>query len=106
MIKNLTPHALTLVSETGTETFPSEGLARCAQATQSAGDHEGIPLVNTVFGAVDGLPDPEPGVLYVVSALVRAAVPSRTDVASPGDLVRDSAGAVIGCRCLVVNPIA
>ena len=68
-----------------------------------AGEFEGIPLARTAFGAVEGLPGPVEGVVYVVSALVRSAVPGRCDVTSPGDLVRDSEGRVVGCRGLVVN---
>lgn len=69
---------------------PSGSVARCA-------------ATSTPAGAVEGLPDPSTGILFIVSALVRSAVPARADVASPGDLVRDAAGAVIGCRNLVVN---
>jgi hypothetical protein len=68
-----------------------------------AGVAGAIPLVSVSYGKVEGLPEGVPGTLFVVSALVRAAVPDRTDVASPGDLVRDEKGAVIGCRNLVVN---
>jgi len=59
--------------------------------------------VTTSYGRVEGLPEPETGVLYLVSAVVRAAVPGRADVASPGDLVRDGEGNVIGCRHLILN---
>jgi hypothetical protein len=34
---------------------------------------------------------------------VHAGVPHRRDVASPGDLVRDGGGIVVGCRNLIVN---
>ena len=79
-------------------------MARCAQSNSPAGEFEGIALVAPSFGAVEGLPEPQEGVLFLVSALVRAAVPSRHDVASPGDLVRDPEGRVVGCRNLAVNP--
>lgn len=62
-----------------------------------------MPLSRTSYGAVEGLPEPKAGVIYIVSALVRAAVPGRLDVASPGELVRDAAGAVVGCKGLSVN---
>ena len=42
--------------------------------------------------------------IYIVSGLVREANPSRTDLYSPGDLIRDSAGQPIGCMGLVGNP--
>jgi hypothetical protein len=67
------------------------------------GEHDGLPLYQAEFGEVEGLPEPAEGVLYVVSMLVRQAVPERTDVASPGELVRDEQGRVIGCRGLNVN---
>mgnify|MGYP003348687737 CR=1 FL=1 len=98
---NLTPHPIVVV---GGPTIPPSGtVARCATVSRSAGEHQGVALVRATFGEVVDLPDPEEGVLLVVSALVRAAVPHRGDVASPGDLVRDGSGAVIGCRNLVVN---
>lgn len=104
-ITNLTPHTLTiLVSDDETRSIPPSGtVARCSASSTPAGDHDGIPLARTSYGAVTDLPEPQDGVLYVVSGLVRAAVPSRTDVASPGELVRDPDGRVIGCRNLVVN---
>lgn len=103
-ITNLTPHTLNVILPNGTcRAIPSSGVARCAQTSVSAGDHDGIQLVHTQYGTVTGLPEPIAGVLYVVSALVRAAVPERMDVASPGDLVRNDAGAVIGCRNLIMN---
>ena len=100
-LRNLTPHAIVLVN--GPTLPPSGSIARCASSSTPAGEHGGVALVRTVFGAVEGLPEPEAGVVFVVSALVRAAVPHRSDVASPGDLVRNEAGAVVGCRNLVVN---
>jgi hypothetical protein len=103
MIINLTPHTLNLPGMT----IASSGVARCATVSVSAGSVEDmgvvVPLYRTTYGEVVGLPGPVEGTLYVVSALVRSAVPNRTDVASPGELVRDSSGVVIGCSGLVVN---
>jgi hypothetical protein len=103
-IKNLTPHALNIVTPEGVVTVaPSGMVARCSTTVTPAGVVNGIPLTRTVFGAVVNLPDPVDGILLVVSALVRGAVPERGDVASPGELVRDEAGQPVGCRGLVVN---
>ncbi len=103
-IINLTPHAINVVTGTGTVTLPPSGaVARCATASAPAGEHEGIALARTTYGEVVGLPAPVAGTLFVVSALVRTAVPHRADVASPGDLVRDAAGQPTGCKGLVVN---
>ena len=105
-ITNLTPHALNIVLLSGEiQTIaPSGNIARCSTTAVVVGECNGIPLSTVSYGNVVGLPEPEAGTLYVVSALVRSAVPGREDVASPGDLVRDPAGAVIGCKGLVVNP--
>ena len=110
---NLTPHAVVIV---GLTKVPRSGtFARCATSTSPAGEVDGVKLFRTEYGAIEivdaetkeilrlGLPDPVPGVILIVSALVRAAVPHRTDVASPGDQVRDEAGNVIGCRHLIVS---
>jgi hypothetical protein len=101
MIKNLTPHAIVIV---GGPTFVPCGIvARCAQISAPAGEFDGVPLTSVAFGDVENLPAPEAGVLLIVSALVRTAFPNRTDLVSPGDLVRDAKGVVIGCKSLVVN---
>lgn len=103
-IINLTPHEINVV---GGAAFPPSGtVARVATVTESYGSRDGVPLTTQRFGEVTGLPDQEPGgPLYVVSAMVRMAVPHRGDVASPGELVRDASGAVIGCASLVVNDL-
>ncbi len=98
-IVNLTPHSLNVVDVDGNvHEFVSVGLARCQTTSVQVGTEEGFALTRTVYGEVEGLPEPAPGTLYVVSALVRLAVPSRTDVVSPGELVRDANKAVVGCR--------
>jgi len=98
---NLTPHPIDIV---GLAAIPPSGaVARCAVTSVLFGGHGGAVLIRATYGAVVGLPDPLPGVMYLVSGLVRAAVPTRDDVASPGDLVRDSDGNITGCKNLVVN---
>ena len=99
MIVNLTPHALTLLNESGAVVAnipPSGEVARVKTARQRIGDHEGVPLFTTEFGEVEGLPAPQDGTIFVVSGLVRSAVPHREDVFSPGQLVRDDKGRPTG----------
>lgn len=52
------------------------------------------------LGEVVGLPGRSPGMLYLVSTMVADAASYRDDLVVPGDLVRDEAGKVIGCRGL------
>jgi len=104
-IINCTPHELKLFRPDGsvvTIPKPSGPAARVAATNTVVGEVDGIPLFRTVFGAVENLPAEEAGVIVVVSALVRAACPARTDLASPGELVRDAGGNVTGARGLVV----
>lgn len=113
MIKlvNLTPHAINLIVPDGNggETLivvpPSGAVARCAVTRRVAyliETPEGfkIPVNHTSFGEVEGLPDPEPGVAYIVSTLVAQAARERSDIYVVDDTVRDEAGRIVGARAL------
>lgn len=104
---NLTPHPITV----GTVTLPPSGtVARVAVSRQQVGvipleDGSAIPVFETRYGEVSGLPLPEDGTILIVSAMVRThpSLCDRLDVASPGNLVRDSAGQIVGCDGLDFN---
>lgn len=102
---NLTPHTVNILSsdESVVNVPPSGAVARVATLSKKVGSLEGIDLFAQEVGEVQGLPAPEAGKLFVVSAMVRLAHPERKDLASPGELVRNSAGQPVGCRGLVVN---
>ena len=97
---NLTPHAIT-VGERVIE--PSGTIARCHETTEPAGQIDGIEMIYRTYDQVINLPEIELGVVYIVSHLVRIAVPDRPDVVSPGDVVRDGAGRIIGCTNFIMN---
>ena len=100
MIINLTPHPVTI----GTVTIPPSGeVARVDSTECPAGDFGGIPLITSSFGEVTGLPDPQGDTLYIVSGMVRSAVPTRNDIASPSGLIRNDSGQVVGCSHLTIN---
>lgn len=103
---NLTPHDVNVVKADGQiVTFPRSGnVARCAQTRKDVDLIGGIIISVVKFGDVQDLPDPQFGVWFIVSALVRDAVPHRKDLLSPGTLVRDDAGNITGCRGFDVNP--
>jgi len=108
-IVNLTPHALRISTAGGVLVLePSGAVARCAEQRENALPLRvgGVEIVVSAvsFGAAEGLPAPEEGVVYVVSALVLAAVPDRADVFAPGPAVRDVEGRVIGCMGLTCSP--
>ena len=109
-IVNLTPHSINLVTEGGTLTIPPSGtVARVSSVQQVVREIEvdgvKIPVVETQFGQVEGLPEPQEGVLFVVSSLVAQAV-TREDVVSPNTAptplgaVRDDDGRITGIKSL------
>lgn len=100
MFINLTSHRICF--EDG-RTIPSSGIIRCSEVIVPAGEHDDIPLIRRTFGAVENLPEPKEGVIYIVSILVRISHPERTDLASPGQLERDSFGNIICVKELVIN---
>jgi hypothetical protein len=109
-IVNLTPHTVAFYDEDDSELIldvePCGVVARCEETTIRIGTAmvggKEVPIVVKMYFPVLSLPDPRPGVLYLVSALtmVQAARAGRQDVVCPGDLVRDESRNVIGCRSL------
>ena len=113
-IVNLTPHSLRVrgVSpisgkEVWFEIPPSGEVARVRVEYRPARELptcepevEGAPTVvlhQATYGDVEGVPDPKPGTLYVVSGMVEARLSHREDVVAPGNLIRDEEGRVVGC---------
>lgn len=106
---NLTPHKITFMID-GNGIYPkdvieipSSGAVRISEVAVPIGEINGIPAVRKTFGKAEGLPEEQEGTIYIVSAIVRAAYPERKDLASPGDLIRDADGNVVGCKNLIVN---
>lgn len=103
-ITNLTPHSLTLVGESGTLIVPPSGTIARLAVQRTALEPivvDGVTLAvsRPLYGEVAGLPPATAGVILVVSALV-AEVIYRSDVYSPGELIRSPEGVVIGARGL------
>ncbi len=94
---NLTSHDINEVT-TGL-TIPASGrIARVKSSTTKVAEHQQVPIYSSTFGAIEGLPEPKPNVIYIVSALALHAVPAnRQDVVSPGSLQRDLSGKPLGC---------
>lgn len=119
-IINLTPHPVTLFEDNLAGNnynelcvfHPSEEPARCAMISDTIppDSHEFFfPIQVTRYGQVEGLPEEQEGIYYIVSALVRLACPDRRDLLSPANMVRveedgPDKGKVLGCRAFDVNP--
>ncbi len=105
MFVNLTPHDVHVHRADGaTFTIPRSGsIARVASLPVEVATADGIPIRETRYGTVDGVPDPVPGVFFVASMLVVLAV-KRPDVVAPDDVGRDGEGKIIGCRAFARAP--
>lgn len=101
---NLTPHAINVVCGITTRTIPASGtIARVSTESVLVGEINGLPIYQTKYGELEGLPEPKVDTMYIVSAMAAAAAKAagRDDILSPGELIRDEAGQPIGCRGLV-----
>jgi hypothetical protein len=100
---NTTPHDINYVHVDGTvQTFPkSDAPARCTETTVLEDSNflgQGLRLVRKKFGMVENLPAPTPDTFYIVSAIVKAACPDRTDIVLVSDTVRNGEGQIVGCQ--------
>lgn len=92
-IINLTPHAINIINgDTTTKIDPSGTVAT-----------DNPMLYTQQYGDVQDLPAPQDNTIYIVSALVLARVPDRTDVYAPltAQAIRNDAGQIIGVPGLV-----
>ena len=99
-IINLTPHDIFLF---GRVVIPkSENPARVKTEKEVVSsfifENEKITVFKTKFGEVENLPEPEPDIIYIVSRIVKSAIPNRNDCLVPDDLIRDNDGNIIGCN--------
>ena len=97
---NLTPHEVRIHSELGDMSWPSSGVARIEDYAQPVAPLGGVPAVELATGEVVGLPDPAPGVVYIVSRVLAGAVPDRRDVVFPFGEIRDDAGRIVAVSAL------
>jgi len=103
-IVNATPHDLVIMDDAGNvvKTYAtSDMVARVSTQVASVSDIDGVPAVETTFGAVTGIPDADGETVYIVSSLVRSAS-DRVDLVSPdtgpGSVVRDDSGRIVGVK--------
>ena len=101
MLINLTPHTVTVGSVV---IKPTEPAARVSSTTTVVGviafDDFEIEIIETHYGQVENLPEPNGKDSFIVSRMVKDRVPERNDVLVPGELVRDEEGRIVGCKNL------
>ncbi len=105
-IINMTPHPVNILDDANNQimVIPASGsLIRLKASTVDVGWRvDDIKVTTTKFGEPEGLPDYKFGTFYIVSQLVKSALPSREDLLVPAEVQRDTNGNIIGCRSLGV----
>lgn len=117
-IVNLMPHDLTIFRSEDTRPaglkgyvlahdavplmrIPSAGISRAAAVENPVGQIDGIPMFRMAYGEPEGVPDPQPGTVFVVSSITakacREAGRDTHDLVMPARTVRDAQGRIIGC---------
>ena len=103
-VVNKTPHAVHIIDENGqvVKTYEKgdRQIRLAVKTIQDARLADGTPTSKTIFGEPEGLPDFKEGTFYIVSQLVKSALPKRTDLLVPAEVVRDEKGNIIGCKSL------
>ncbi len=104
MFINVTPHALSIKRKDGSFATiePSGTVARCKAESEVVAVIDGVEISKTRFGAVEDLPEPQDGIIFIASLLVAQAASraGRDDVVSPGSLIRDEKGNPVGANGL------
>lgn len=103
---NLTPHAIHVLDSAGIEhAFPPSGeVARVDSTQKELPSVGGFPLSKTEWGSVTGVPEPQEGVVLIVSALVLGHMTHRSDVVGPDTgptAVRNEKGHIVAVRGFV-----
>ena len=97
-IINLTPHDINLLLEDDTITFKSKGVARVQQKESIDDYFDRIPLYKKEYGEVEGLPEEEEGIYYIVSFVVASILKGkRNDLLIVTKPERNKDGQTIGC---------
>lgn len=99
-IRNLTPHDVVVHHPDGQVRIPSEGVARVLDHPREDSVVDGVPILALTTGDVVGLPDPEPGVLLLVSRVLALAVTDRADLVFPFGEIRDESGRIVAVAAL------
>ena len=102
-IFNMTPHFVSICNADGliTKDIPPTGnVIRLKTTVVTHGNIDDVRITGTIFGAAEGLPSYNADVYYIVSQLVKNALPGRNDLLVPAEVVRDTKGNIIGCQSL------
>ncbi|MDE2106479.1 MAG: hypothetical protein KGL39_55205 [Patescibacteria group bacterium] len=106
-MRNLTPHTIVV----GERSFPPSGtVARVTSVATEVAPEDGIPIVHTTYGAIEGLPPDGETDPVLVSSLVLSALAASGRKLSyrvlapdtgPDSVIRDAAGKIVGVKRLM-----
>ena len=100
---NLTPHDIVVHKHESTVTYKPSGMV--ARVSTKTSDFVDMIAVQT-YGVIEGLPEPKPETLYIVSGLVASAT-QRQDVVAPATssplTIRNDKGHVVSVPGFVRN---
>lgn len=102
LILNYTPHPIHICNDENQviKTIESTGLVRLKASTVYIEHLDGVKITQTQFSEPVGLPEYNKDVFYIVSQLVKTALPNRLDLLVPAEVVRGENGNIIGCKSL------
>lgn len=102
-IINATPHSVYLLNHDHSilRMFPkSNGMIRVKETVKELPNIDGVPVCSTTWKETDDVPEFVEGTYYIVSQLVKNALPKRKDFLTPKGAVRDNKGNLLGCTRL------
>lgn len=102
---NLTPHNVDICDEYGNviKTYEASGMvARVAYGYEEVDYVDDVPIMERVNERVVDLPEPEEGVMYIVSNIILDYCYDRLDLIAPVKQVKVN-GRVVGCRAFCGN---
>lgn len=103
-VVNMTPHGVSICNNEGEviRVYPASGqmIRLKSETVRDEKLPDGTPISRTVFGEPVGLPDEDGETVYIVSQIVKNALPERDDLVVPAEVVRDAAGNILGCKSL------
>lgn len=107
VFENWTPHDVVYHFDNGNKRVflreNGKGVRIAESVEEAVTDDDGITSVLVRRGPPENLPARRPGVVLIVSGVVREACLERKDLYSPIDFVRDPQGRIVGCRAFVRN---
>ena len=115
VVYNLTPHDVHYEGS-GVEkmTFPRQETGVSARLVEDVYDinTSSVEIFKTACvrrGKADNLPEPQTtsdkNVYFIVSDMIRTSFPNRADLLSPGKLLRNKNGVIIGTSCFYRNDV-